>query len=509
MHRLCPLSTVAAIALFFGTAGAAGPSLTESEQTAVSAIDRYLDERCQQEEIAPANLANDSEFLRRSYLDFIGRIPTVGETRLFLQESSADKRQQLIGDLLSQPDHATHLATLWREDLLATVENREVIPPDSIRLLDHWLRTRFLENDGYQTLAAGLLTATGSQPADRGAAVYITAHQAAPVRLAAGSSRMFLGIQLDCAQCHDHPFTQWSQRDFWSYSALFSQIKTTPDPDGSMLTQITDGATQPVMIQDSNEIVDAAFLGSDHPLAKEGNFRVALAEWLASPENPFFAKAAVNRLWATLFGYGLVHPIDDLGDHNAPSHPELLDFLAEDFTAHGYDVRRTLRILANTNAYQRSSTGAGVADPRLFARKTVRPLTPRQLHASLRTAAGLLPAPEADPEAAQFVQRFENATSRTEYQAGIPQALLLMNGQVIATLTDPQESRLITAVAVSPFFSKAEQIETLFLATLSRPPQAAEATRCLEYLEGSTETRQGLADILWALLNSSEFALNH
>src|SRR5690606_29114521 len=145
---------------------------------------------------------------RRAFLDLIGTIPTVGETREFLASEASDRRERLIAELLSRPDHATHLASLWREDLIATVENRDLLPPDSIRLLDHWLRTRFLENDGYHTLAAGLLTATGALPTDRGAAVYLTAHQAAPDRLATGTARMFLGVQVDCAQCHDHPFSK-------------------------------------------------------------------------------------------------------------------------------------------------------------------------------------------------------------------------------------------------------------------------------------------------------------
>jgi hypothetical protein len=411
--------------------------------------------------------------------------------------------------LLARPDHATHLANLWREDLLATVENRDLLPPDSVRLLDHWLRTRFLKNDGYHHLAAGLLTATGATPTDRGAAVFMTAHQSAPERLAAGTSRMFLGVQIDCAQCHDHPFTKWSQKDFWSYAAVFAQVSTVPDPDGGMLPRVEDGAARPVMVKDTTEVVAARFLGNTEPVSDTAVRRTALAEWLTAPQNPYFARTAVNRLWAVLFGYGLVHPIDDFGDHNAPSHPEVLSLLTKDFASHGYDARRLLRILANTKTYQRTSRGEGSINPRLFARKAVRPLTPRQLHASLRTAAGLLPAPEADQEARQFVERFDAAGSRVEYSAGIPQALLLMNGAVVAALTDPQQSRLISAAADSPFFTDDDRIETLFLATLSRRPRTDEVERCREYLSKSSDKREGLSDILWALLNGPEFALNH
>lgn len=498
--------------LFVATAAclslAAAPS-PEEERVVAAKVDDLIAAKCADAGVAPAAIAGDAEFLRRAALDLVGTIPTTGETRKFLAETSPDKRERLIEELLLRPDHSTHLASLWREDLLATVENRELLPPDSLRLLDHWLRLRFLRNDGYHTLAAGLLTATGSLAADRGAAVYLTAHQAAPERLASGTSRMFLGVQVDCAQCHDHPFTKWSQKDFWSYAAVFAQIRSAPDPDGSMLLRVEDGTAGPVMILDTEQVVDAKFLGADDVVGETNSRRAALAEWLTAPENPYFARTAVNRFWSVLFGYGLVHPIDDFGDHNSPSHPGVLQLLADDFSQNGYDVRRLLRILANTKTYQRTSHGDGSGDPRLFARKAVRPLSPRQLHASLRTAAGLLPAPDSDPEARQFVQRFDNAVSRVEYQAGIPQALLLMNGDVVASLTDPQQSRLISAAADAPFFSDAERIETLFLATLTRPPTASESERCQTLLKDDENFRQALSDILWALLNTSEFALNH
>ncbi len=482
---------------------------SESERAVTARIDELIAARCSAENVAPAPIADDAEFLRRAFLDLVGTIPTAGETRDFLADASPDKRARLIDDLLARPDHATHLAILWREDLLATVEDRDLLPPDSVRLLDHWLRTRFRENDGYHTLAAGLLTATGAAATDRGAAVYLTAHQAVPERLAAGTSRMFLGVQIDCAQCHDHPFTKWSQKDFWSYAAVFAQVSTAPDPDGGMLSRVADGTARPVTVMDTTEVVDARFLGVAEPVGGPSTRRGALAEWLTSPQNPYFARTAVNRFWASLFGYGLVHPIDDFGDHNAPSHPELLALLSEDFAQHGYDTRRLLRILTNTQAYQRTSRGEGTIDPRLFVRKAVRPLTPRQLHASLRTAAGLLPAPEADQESREFVSRFDSSSSRVEYHAGIPQALLLMNGAVVESLTDPQRSRLISAAADSPFFGDDDRIETLFLATLSRPPRPDEAQRSRDYVSKASDKREALSDILWALLNGPEFALNH
>lgn len=490
-------------------ASAAPPGLAPETAGVAQHVDELIAARCAEEAVTLVPTSSDAQFLRRAYLDLVGSIPTVGEAREFLSDERPDKRARLIDALLARPDHATHLATLWRDDLLATVENRETIPDDLIRLLDNWLRIRFLENDGYDKLAAGLITATGTVPDDRGAAVYIAAHQAAPERLATGTARMFLGVQLDCAQCHDHFFAKWTQDDFWSFAAVFAEVRRVGAMRFRALPELADGAAREITIPETTKVMAPRFPGADQSLSTETTRRAAFAEWLTRPDNPYFAQAAVNRLWAVLFGYGLVHPIDKRSAFNPPSHPKLLALLAEDFTAHGYNVRRTLRILANTKAYGRTSRGKEPLNPRLFARKMVRPLTPKQLYASLRTAAGAPPAPEANRAASQFVDRFSSATSRVEFQSGIPQALLLINGQTITSLTNPAESRLIIATAESPFFDDQERIETLFLAALSRYPRAEELERCREYLEESESLKKSLSDIFWALLNSSEFALNH
>ena len=494
--------------LVASVAFASANELSPEEASLAAKIDRLIADKAHAKSVPLAAISSDAEFLRRAYLDLVGTIPTAGEARAFLADDRPDRRHRLINTLLARPDHATHLATLWRDDLLASVENREIIPDDSIRLLDHWLRTRFLENDGYDTLAAGLITATGSIPDDRGAAIYIAAHQTAPERLATGTSRMFLGVQIDCAQCHDHFFADWTQEDFWSFAAVFAEVRNVNNANFGMLPKLTDDRTpRPVTIPETTQVMVPRFPGENEPLTAETTRREAFARWLTGPDNPYFATAAVNRLWAVLFGYGLVHPIDNMGPLNPPSHPKLLELLADDFTAHDFNIRRTLRILANTKAYGRSSRGGG--DPRLFARKLVRPLTPRQLHASLRTASGELPALQSDPQARQFVENFSSANSRVEYQSGIPQALLLLNGETVAGLTNPEQSRLVIGIADSPFFNDKERVETLFLAALSRDPRSDELDRCLTYLTEAKTTREGLSDILWALLNSSEFALNH
>lgn len=514
-HRLIRLASVIfALVGGLATLAASPPFESPSEADLAAQIDSLIEQKCREQQVEVAPIASDAEFLRRAHLDFIGTIPTVGEARAFLEDDLPQKRQRLIETLLERPDHATHLANLWRDDLLSTVENREILPEDAIRLLDGWLRARFLKNDGYDRLAAELITATGEQPNDRGAAIFISAHQTAaegtPERLAASTARMFLGVQIDCAQCHDHFFAKWTQQDFWSFAANFTEVRNQNEAEPGQLPLLVDDATDVfVSIPGTKKALSPRYLGQAPPPTPSDSRRDALTQWLTAPDNPFFAQAAVNRLWAVLFGYGLVDPIDDMGDHNPPSHPELLQLLADDFATHHFDVRRTLRILANTKAYARSSRGNDSLNPRLFARKLVRPLSSEQLLASLRVAAGAVPLPTNDSTARQWANQLNGASSRVEYESGIPQALLLLNGDTVAELTDPEESRLVIAIAASPYFDRKERIETLFLAALSRNPSEEELARCTKYLEEADSATEGIADILWALLNSSEFALNH
>jgi hypothetical protein len=250
-----------------------------------------------------------------------------------------------------------------------------------------------------------------------------------------------------------------------------------------------------------------------------------LAIWTVSRDNPYFARAAVNRIWAHLFGQGLVEPLDDLGDHNPASHPELLNDLADYFSRTSYDLREIRRVLVSTRAYQLSSqlTDASAAQPpELFARMPLKSLSGEQLYDSLArivgpraAAAGAMAAMAMpsflNPARLEFVGRFAGAAGSSDYQAGIPQVLTLMNGQLMSASTDPESSDLLSALE-APLFSDDQRLETLFLATLSRPMSDEERSKFVGFVAkggGKGDRRQALADALWALLNSSEFAFNH
>jgi hypothetical protein len=468
----------------------------------------------------PAPPASDAEFMRRAYLDLTGRIPRIAEAREFLADPRPDKRARLIDSLLARPAHASHLANTWRSFLLP--ENFAPNQFAATQGFDGWLRGRFANNAPYDELVREIILARG-QVNQAGPVYFYTSLQNKPEELAASTSRAFLGVKIECAQCHDHPFDHWTQEDFWGFAAFFARLSRSQGQPAAF--QVLDGNEGEVTNPRTGETVPPRYLRGNVVADEEGvTRRQKLAEWLTWQKNPYFARAAVNRAWALLFGRGIVDPVDDLGEHNVASHPEVLDELSRHFIETGFDLRRLLRTLALTRAYQLSSRASAdrQAPPGLFARMAVKTLTGEQLYdclgvASARREAGAQQALigfNASYNAArvQFLTRFRTpAGSTAEYLGGIPQALTLMNGELVAAATDLERSDLLIALQ-APFFSDEERVESLFLATLSRLPDDSERARFVEYVASrpSAEERQAaLADIFWALLNSAEFTFNH
>lgn len=472
--------------------------------------------------VQSAPQADDAEFLRRASLDLAGTIPRVGEVRRFLADESPDKRARLIDRLLASPAHPTHMANTWRSFMLPP--NVDVTQQNNVVGVQRWLRNQFADNMRYDRMVGDLLVATGG--GDTGPALFYTALEVKPDKLAAATSRIFLGLQIDCAQCHDHPFDRWTQEDFWGYAAFFAQLRQPDAPNAGNVT-LEDLQQGEVTLPESDTIVAPTYPGGDpvSPNAR-GTRRQQLTIWLASRDNPYLARAAVNRVWALLFGRGLVEPVDDLGPHNPPSHPELMVELSEYLVDIGFDLRELLRTLANTRAYQLSSRWTEEDPPaeHLFARMPIKTLTAEQLYDSLSRLLLVPPATMAagpqqqsssrllDPRRQEFIARVQTPSrTATEYEAGVPQALTLMNGVEMNAATSGPESGLLTALH-SPLFDDEQRVETLFLATLSRLPRDEERSKFVEYVAGGGATgdrRRALGDCLWALLNSAEFALNH
>ena len=494
-------------------AGAASAEQSAAAEKMARRVDALLAEAWRAAGVQPSARSSDAEFLRRVSLDLTGHLPTVAEASEFLNDASPDKRARLINQLLESPAHPTHLANQWRHMLLPAGFDPTQL--NSVIGLQNWLRQQFADNLRYDRLVADFLVATGGE--QYGPALYYTSLELQPEKLAASTAQMFLGVQLQCAECHDHPWSQWTQRDFWGYAAFFAQIEQA----GGMGAGIRDLNLGEVQLPGTSETIAPKYPGGRAADADEGGTRrEQLAIWMASRDNPYLPRAAVNRAWSHFFGRGLVEPVDDLRPDNPGSHPQLLEELAEYFVASGFDLRQLFRTLANTDAYQLSSRVTGEAPPpELFAAMTVRPLSSEQLYDCIRVALdagagnGADPMSEfLNPQRLMFLSTLQTPGGpSSEYQAGVPQVLMLMNGPVMSAATDIERSRLLAALQ-APWFDDAQRVEALFLATLSRRPQGDEHSEFLEYIadaEAHGGQRAALADALWALFNSAEFALNH
>jgi hypothetical protein len=513
---------------------AAPPGAAKRPATAqdlAARIDYQLAARWAAAHVEPAPPADDAEFLRRVYLDLVGRIPSVAEARTFLADARPDRRARLVEELLASPGYVNHFANVWKQLLLpeadTNFEVRYFLPA-----FDAWLRNQFAENVGYDRMVRDLLTTPAGNPqamfqygrSNRGEAspqAYFFAKEYKPENLGASTAQLFLGIKLECAQCHDHPFAHWTRQQFWEYSAFYAGLERQGQGLFAPVREVSD--RRELAIPGTGQVVQASYLDGSEPEWKyKINSRTTLADWMTRADNPYFARAAVNRLWAQFFGAGLVEPVDDLGGENSPSHPEMFNELAREFAAHQFDFKFLIRAITASRAYQLSSTLTHPSQnqPQLFAHMPVRGLSGEQLFDSIAQATGYRHPPrqqnpfviEAGTPRSEFLAKFANQDNRTEFQTSILQALALMNGRFVADATGVQNSRSLAAVLDAPFLDTTGRIETLYLATLSRKPRPDELARLVKYVDAGgarQDPKAALGDVFWALLNSSEFILNH
>ena len=491
---------------------ASGANVQKHDAAALARlIDDYIAKRLQSEQIPSSPRADDAEFLRRIYLDIHGVIPSVAQARAFLESKASDRRARLIDELLASPRYAAHFADLWHNNLYPPNANQRIKP----EALERWLEQGF-QTKTWDRLVYDLMTATGSQE-QNGAVTYMLKgrYTLSVAEMTDLTSRNFLGVRLNCAQCHNHPFASWKQSDYWGMAAFFTQIQRLKPVIA--FTTIVESNVDPRKLPESDLLREPRFLGGDVLKAgSEQSLRKALADWMVSRDNPFFARAIVNRMWGHFLGRGLVHPVDDMHEGNPPSHAELLEALTDQFKANGFDLKYLCRAICLSETYQRTSkpVAGNAKDDKLFSRMLIKVLTPEQLFDSLVLATGNAgnrsPAgkPINNPRG-EFVNSFrsEGEVDPTSYSRGIPQALRLMNsGQFLG----PRSEAFIMKQIVEPGATAAQAVEQLYLRVLSRRPGEAESKLMLKYLEQPGAQRQQLyAEIVWALLNSSEFSLNH
>lgn len=493
-----------------------------------AALARFIDEQIQlrlkEDGVKPSGRSDDAEFLRRVHLDLVGTIPTPERVEAFLADTRPNKRALLIDELLADARFGKYHAEVWTGLMLPRESmNRRF----SHEPMQAWLAERFNKNAPLDKVVHELITASGAV-SENGAVSYFLANNTVD-KITDNVTRMFLGVQLQCAQCHNHPFTGWKQDEYWAMASFFMKVRpNTKNLNAAQKKGVTPGITEVPKapnnkkgLPDSAKIVPAKFLQGESPkLDLNKPFRPVLANWMTSADNPFFARAMVNRWWYQLFGRGLVNPVDDMHEENGATHPELLDALTEQLKTSGFDLHHLVRAICNSEAYQRTSRPVeGNADDKdLFSHRLCRVLTPEQLYDSLTTVIGnrVQPAKGANRKGAANKKgaagpreaflaffRVEEGYDPLEYQQGIPQALRLMNSNQL------NATQGVVAQAMKAGSEPAKVIERLYLTALSRRPSAEETQRMLTYMKGQSDPRTAYGDILWVLINTSEFALNH
>lgn len=475
-------------------------------------IDERIDAQLKSANLPASPVADDEEFLRRVYLDLHGRVPTAEQAQAFLADVAANKRAKLIDQLLADQRFAAHLADLWDDYLIPGAEDSRALKPR----FTAWLEESFATKP-WDRITQELLTAAGHRDKDPATLYLFKGRETlSPTELTDLVSQYFVGIRLNCAQCHDHPFTTWKQSDYWGMAAFFTEIQYTDRRLQKSGLIRDDSAVALDKLEDAARLRTRKFLGGSAADEQTGvPHRQALVRWLTAADNPYFARAMVNRMWAQFYGRGLVNPVDDMHQDNPPTHPELLAELSERFIAAGYDLRELCRTICNSAAYQRTSRplAGNERDTTLYSHMAIKVLTPEQLYDSLavvvpNTERQKGPTRNADPRE-EFVQFFRSAgdPNLIAYDRGIPQALRMMNSS--QTLS-PRTAAATVRRMIKPDATAEQAIDGLYLHVLTRRPTEQERKLHQDFLSGHPGARdEAYAEILWALLNSSEFSLNH
>ncbi len=507
-----------------------GLSKSDRAQQMAARVDELLQKKLTDLGWQSAGRCDDASFLRRACLDLTGTPPLGREVLDFMDNTSKTKRNDLVARLLATPTASVHLANTWSGWLLPEADSPEV--QFGRNGLQTWLRSRFAENLRYDRLVSDLLVSTGA--IENSPTAFFVALESKPEKIAAKTARVFMGIQLDCAECHNHPFDDWKQKDFWGFAAYFSQLSTNNQPNMNPSVSVADVAVGDVKLPGTEEIIaPKPLVETEQKGLDTGTRRQKLTLWLTARENPFLARAAVNRAWAMLFGRGLIEPIDDMRSIEIASHPEILGELSEYFADTGYDLRGLLAMLASTEAYNRATVHASGQPPEAsYATMTCKPMTSTQLAASISQVARQI-ARENDPQAQQalMTQLGKLRGEASHATLGIVQALVTLHGTAFDAVSRDSSSRLLQALS-APHMNDTKRLQWLFLSTLNRNPTQPEEAAFSQVIHeavasasnpeeskpdaSKTESTEKpetqppatwQSDLLWALINSTEFAM--
>ncbi len=487
-------------------------------------IDDLVAARWREMGLKPSARCTDAEFMRRAFLDVLGTLPQPDEVRTFLGSTDPQKREKLVDQILTRPEYVDYWTLKWG-DLLRV--NRARLGDKGMWSFYNWLRSAFRRNLPLDQFAQDLITAQGSTFSVGPANYYRVV--STPADLAETTSQVFLGVRLQCARCHHHPFEKWTQDDYWQLAAFFSRVGLKSSQEFGLY-----GGEQIVRLSSSGEVANPRTGQAMKPTPLDGlptddpvDRRRALARWLSSPENPLFARNIVNRYWGYLTGRGIVEPIDDLRVTNPPSNPALLDALAKDFVDHKFDVKHLIRTILTSETYQLSSnpTRDNKQDEVFYTKYAVKRLGAEVLLDAVDAASGSREQFSALPSGMRAVQlpdpgvqnyfldtfgrpaREITCECERSVEPNMAQALHLMNSDFIQNKVVDPKGRVAGLLASKK--TDDEIVEELYLLTFGRLPTPEETSRAELSVAGAHTKKEGLEDLLWALMNSREFMFSH
>jgi len=531
----------------------------DSDQVVVETINKHLRQGWSDNEATASPRASDGEFARRVSLDVVGHIPRYYELVKLLDNEDTDRRQRFVEELLDDEDYVRNWTTIWGNLLIGRTNNQ-----GGRQALDRWLRRAFARNMPYDRFVFELVSAEGTSQ-ENPAVNFLASHlNNGAVPATAITARLFLGLQVQCTQCHNHPFNDWKQSQFWSMNAFFDGTRRLGARDAFRLVDMPSKGVK--FFEKRSGLTEAAMRkfvdGTSVTIDDQAQPRVQLAKLMTDASKPYLARAIVNRTWGHFFGFGFTRPIDDMGPHNPVSHPELLEYLADQFRTAGFDQKRLIRWITSCESYnltsrfgdKNSDDNPAAGTTPLFSRMYVKGFRAEQLYDSLiiatnahKTGRGFEAAEnQRRTWLRQFVQTFgtdENDESTT-FNGTIPQALLMMNGALISNAVATANGSLLQQVVDSPsgdihpakagtkkrpprtkkaikiraqqqiknrYKAIPRKIETLFLVALQRKPSKNEMAALDRVFRsgGNADTIAGLQDVFWAVLNSNEFVTNH
>jgi hypothetical protein len=488
-------------------------------------VDTLAAEKWKKLGLLPSPVCDDATFLRRLTIDLRGRLPTSEEARTFLADQDANKRQKLVDRLLESPDYPAYFATRWGTIL----RNSNLAGADRAAYAFHgWIKDNLVANKPYDEFVRGIVAAAGEWQDSPAINWYWQSRDDQLHTVTADTAQVFLGLRLQCARCHHHPYERWGQADYYGLSGFFTRLgrKSFGEPPPYFASaQVSTGEKNPL----TGKTPEPKYLDGEYAkFTPEEDPRHALVDWMAKPENPFFAKVFVNRYWGHFFGRGLVHEVDDLRESNPPSNPELLDALAKDFAEHKFDMKHMIRVMVSSRLYQLSSepTEHNRHDKQNYARYYARRIISevfadavdqatgsKTKYSNMSAASRAVDLPHEN-FGSYFLDTFDRprrvSSCECERATGatLAQVLLLAN-------SDDLENKIAAGDGVIARMSKDKRpakdiIDELYLAAFGRFPTADELTKTHTFVESlpAKDQQQALEDILWALLNTREFMFN-